>query len=94
MTAKKVESPCQAAMKLARGLVAMTQQEFARFVGVTFVTVNRWENGRCMPHVLAVEKIVRLLDDTAPGLGDDRAFDAVAKCRRLFIEAGYRDAVR
>jgi len=33
------------------------QEDLARNLGVSFATVNRWENGKTKPSRLAVEKI-------------------------------------
>lgn len=51
-------------MRLVRGLrelTGLTQEKFAAKLGVTFPTINRWENGRAKPSPLAVEKIESLL---------------------------------
>jgi len=47
--------------------LGLTQEKFAARLGVTFPTINRWENGRAKPSPLAREKIDGLLRD----LGDD-----------------------
>jgi len=39
----------------------LTQEKFAAKLGVTFPTVNRWENNRGTPSPLAMEKIEGLL---------------------------------
>lgn len=44
-----------------RELTGLTQEKFAAKLGVTFPTVNRWENGRARPSPLALEKIENLL---------------------------------
>lgn len=44
-----------------RKLTGLTQEKFAAKLGVTFPTVNRWENGRAKPSPLALEKIESLL---------------------------------
>lgn len=36
----------------------LSQQEFAKLVGVSFVTVNRWENGHFNPTI----KVKRILN--------------------------------
>lgn len=44
--------------------MGLTQEKFAARLGVTFPTINRWENGRTHPSPLAMQKIeeqVRLL---------------------------------
>ena len=37
--------------------LGLTQEKFAAKLGVTFPTVNRWENKRAKPSPLAMEKI-------------------------------------
>lgn len=44
-------------LRLALG---MTQEQFAAKVGVTFSTVNRWENGKGKPSPLAMKVIAKL----------------------------------
>lgn len=44
-------------IKSIRAHLNMSQTEFAELLGVTFATVNRWENGRAMPNKLAQTKI-------------------------------------
>ena len=51
--------------KLIRELrqeMGLTQEKFAAKLGVTFPTINRWENGRSQPSPLAMEKVVNLLE--------------------------------
>lgn len=45
-----------------RQSMGLTQEEFAVIIGVTFPTVNRWENGHTKPSKLAVQQIEALLD--------------------------------
>ncbi len=45
-----------------RQSMGLTQEEFAIIIGVTFPTVNRWENGHTKPSKLAVQQIEALLD--------------------------------
>ena len=40
-----------------RQRTGLTQEKFAARLGVTFPTINRWENGRARPSPLAMEKI-------------------------------------
>ena len=44
-----------------RDRTGLTQEKFAARLGVTFPTINRWENGRARPSPLAMEKIETLL---------------------------------
>jgi putative transcriptional regulator len=47
----------------ARQLLQVSQVEFASKVGVSFQSVNRWENGRNRPIPLALKQVERLLHD-------------------------------
>jgi transcriptional regulator with XRE-family HTH domain len=48
--------------------LGLTQQQFADLLGVSFVTLNRWENGQTRPSALGQEK----LRQAAAGLAADR----------------------
>ena len=45
-------------LRLATGL---TQEKFAVKLGVTYPTINRWENGHTKPSPLAMQKIEEML---------------------------------
>jgi putative transcriptional regulator len=36
-----------------RQRLQLTQEDFAHLIGVTFSTVNRWENGKSVPNRIA-----------------------------------------
>jgi len=44
-----------------RNLLGLTQEKFAAELGVTCLTINRWENSRSKPSPLAMEKVELLL---------------------------------
>lgn len=44
-----------------RERTGLTQEKFAAKLGVTFPTINRWENSRAKPYPLAMQKIEDLL---------------------------------
>lgn len=48
-----------------RDRTGLTQEQFAAKLGVTFATVNRWENGRSQPSPLAMQR----LEELVRGLG-------------------------
>jgi transcriptional regulator with XRE-family HTH domain len=52
-----------------RGRIGLTQEKFAARLGVTFPTINRWENGHARPSPLALRQIESLLRE----LGDQGA---------------------
>ncbi len=52
-------------IKLIRDRLKLSQEAFARLIGVSMQTVNRWENGRFKPSLMAMEKINTLLNQEA-----------------------------
>lgn len=51
-------------IKRLRLKLGLTQERFAHRLGVTFVTVNRWESGNAKPSPLAIQEINRLKRST------------------------------
>ena len=49
--------------ELRHRLGNISQEELARRVGVSWSTINRWENGKGVPSPLAREKLVALLSE-------------------------------
>jgi len=50
-------------IKEIRQEMGLTQEKFARMVGVTVTTISRWERGQVAPHQLAVDKILELKEE-------------------------------
>lgn len=48
-------------VKAVRLILGLTQEQFAAKLGVTFPTVNRWENNKTTPSPLAQQKLNKLL---------------------------------
>lgn len=46
-------------IKRIRRKAFLTQEDFAKEIGVSFATVNRWETGKAKPNL----KTMRLIDD-------------------------------
>lgn len=46
-----------------RLLAGLTQEQFAASLGVTYTTINRWENGRSKPSPLAMGRIEGMLQE-------------------------------
>ena len=46
-----------------RTVLGLTQEQFAAKVGVTFTTVNRWENNKAKPSPLALQKMEELQNE-------------------------------
>jgi transcriptional regulator with XRE-family HTH domain len=49
-----------ALVKSLRGRLGLTQEQFAHEVGVTFSTVNQWENGRRRPQPFLVKRLLEM----------------------------------
>lgn len=56
-----------ARIKHLRGRLGLTQVELAGRLGVSFVTVNRWENGQTRPSPLAWSQILKFDEDDSAG---------------------------
>lgn len=52
-------------LKKLRKKMLLTQSEFGHLIGVSFETVNRWENGRHVPTMRAKRKINKLAEKFA-----------------------------
>ncbi|NEQ26919.1 MAG: helix-turn-helix transcriptional regulator [Microcoleus sp. SIO2G3] len=46
-----------------RQSMELTQEQFAAFLGVTYPTINRWENGRTTPSPMALKLIEQKLSE-------------------------------
>jgi putative transcriptional regulator len=57
-------------VRTARNRLGLTQKQFSSRLGVTFATVNRWENGRVTPSSLALRQLADLLSKMGSD-GDD-----------------------
>ncbi len=44
-------------LKMTRQKAFLSQEEFAREMGVSVITINRWENGKCKPNLTALKKL-------------------------------------
>jgi putative transcriptional regulator len=62
----KIQSDTSRFVYELRAHTGLTQEQFAAKLGVTFPTINRWENGRAQPSPLALKQIEALLRE----LGD------------------------
>jgi transcriptional regulator with XRE-family HTH domain len=54
-------------IKKLRAAMGLTQEQFAAAVGVTYATVNRWENGNANPQPLALRRIEELSKEIEKG---------------------------
>ena len=56
-------------VRSVRGCIELTQAQLARRIGVSFATVNRWENGQSKPTRLAWQQILHLEAEFAAAEG-------------------------
>ena len=61
---KRKDNELAKMIKNLRVRLGLTQEQFAAKVGVTWSTVNRWENGRGRPSPLAIRRVEELRDET------------------------------
>lgn len=59
-------------VRTLRDRLSLTQEQFAGKLGVTFTSVNRWENGRSKPSPLALKQIETLVINLGRGGKDLR----------------------
>ena len=50
-------------LKMIRRTLHLTQEQLAHRIGVSFVTVNEWENGKRKPSPLARRQIEQLVKE-------------------------------
>ena len=50
--------PINEKLKFIRKAAFLSQESFAKELGVSFSTVNRWENGKSSPNYTAMKRIV------------------------------------
>ena len=61
------EIDIQRLVRELRERTGLSQEKFAAKLGVTFPTINRWENGRSKPSPLAMQRI----EDFLQNLGEN-----------------------
>ena len=50
-------------IKLIRQQANMSQEQFAKAIGTTVITINRWENGKTKPSKMAQSLIKKISGD-------------------------------
>ena len=58
-------------IKQLRKQLTLTQEQFARKVGVTYSTVNHWENGKRTPHPYLIQRLLEIKKELPEGKGKD-----------------------
>lgn len=48
-----------------RHRLGLTQEQLAHQMGVSYTTVNRWENGHAKPHRVFVKELRRLAEESS-----------------------------
>lgn len=49
-------------IKIFRKELCLTQKEFAKIIGVSYATINRWENGKTFPDTTAIHNLLKLAE--------------------------------
>jgi putative transcriptional regulator len=60
-------------LRALRARCGLTQEKLAGRLGVSFPTLNRWENGHAVPSPLALRQIAALVEEMGPAAADLRA---------------------
>jgi len=55
-----IPADCAERIRQWRALLGLTQAQLAEEIGVSFASVNRWENGKARPSLLAWQHLLRL----------------------------------
>ena len=55
-----IHPPIPVLVKYLREYLGLTQEQFAHEVGVTFSTVNQWENGRRRPQPFLLKRLLQM----------------------------------
>jgi DNA-binding XRE family transcriptional regulator len=76
-------------VRSVRGRLALTQGQLAERIGVSFATINRWENGQSKPTRLAWQQIV----DLEEGMAASERKPALAEAPLRFDFAGKPEVV-
>jgi len=50
-------------VKELRARLGLTQEQFAQKVGVTFSSVNHWENGKRTPQPFLIQRLVEMKEE-------------------------------
>jgi putative transcriptional regulator len=53
-------------LRALRAHCGLTQEKLAERLGVSFPTINRWENGHAVPSPLALRQIASLIAEMGP----------------------------
>ena len=56
---------------MLRAKLNLSQEDFAKMLNVSAVSINRWENGKCEPTKIAKVKIYQLLKENAIDFNED-----------------------
>jgi DNA-binding transcriptional regulator YiaG len=61
-----------ALVKKLRQRLDLTQEQFAQRVGVTYSTVNHWENGKRVPQPFLVRRLLEIKEELDSAKGKKR----------------------
>lgn len=68
-----------------RGRLGLTQEQFADRLGVSTITVHRWESGQSRPRQLALEKLAQLQQEAAAAASEAQPMRALRPAARADI---------
>ncbi len=68
-----------------RGRLGLTQEQFADRLGVSTITVHRWESGQSRPRQLALEKLAQLQQEAAAAASEAQSMRTLRPAARAGI---------
>ncbi len=78
----------------------VTQDELARFIGVTKASVSKWENGQSMPDIMILPSLASFFDISIdeligyePYLSDEQIFKIYDDLKRSFAQKPYESVI-
>ena len=75
----------EAEVRRLRGRLGLTQEQFADRLGVSTITVHRWESGQSRPRRLAVEKLAQIRQEAAAEASEARPMRTLRPAARAGV---------
>ena len=63
---EKAQDDIPALVKELRQRLDLTQEQFAQKVGVTYSTINHWENGKRIPQPFLLRRLLEIKEELDP----------------------------
>lgn len=81
-------------IKEIRSCLNLSQNELAEKLGVSFATVNRWENGHCEPSQIAMNEIKRLCSSSDIDFSQFKGARIISRDETVTLYHGSKSGIR